>query len=305
MAPAKIVLITLATLALGAAGIGAVVVWAGLYNVAANAPHTQMVYSVLEIAMHQSVRWRARHVVPPSLDDEALVRRGAGCFSAHCVQCHGAPGVAQDDAGKSMQPVPGPLVDAHQRWQTRELYWLTRNGIKMSGMPAWEFHLGEADLWAVVAFLDRLPALTPRQYAELTRAEVQPDRRWDKANAAPQPARRSAACGPASSATEATAAAPAADAPADVRRGQRAIYQYACYACHTIPGIVGDKPNVGPPLAGIGRRTLIAGQLSNTPENMVRWLRETHEVDPNSAMPEMGLSARDARDIAGFLATLK
>jgi cytochrome c2 len=82
------------------------------------------------------------------------------------------------------------------------------------------------------------------------------------------------------------------------------MYQYACNACHTIPGVTGSAPNVGPPLAGMSSRRRIAGKLPNTPENMVRWLRHTHEVAPSSAMPEMGVSARDARDLAAYLATL-
>ena len=62
---------------------------------------------------------------------------------------------------------------------------------------------------------------------------------------------------------------------------------------------------MGPPLTGMGGRSLIAGKLTNTPDNMVRWLRHTHEVDPLTAMPEMGVSEQDARDIGAYLATLR
>jgi mono/diheme cytochrome c family protein len=196
------------------------------------------------------------------------------------VQCHGAPGVAQGDIGKSMQPLPGPLVDARHHWKPRELYWLTKHGIRMSGMPAWEFRLSEEDLWSVVAFLARLPDLTPQQYAEATRVEASDAR---GAPAVPS-------CGPAASEAPGQAG--------DVERG-------ACNACHTIPGITSSFPNVGPPLAGIGGRSLIAGKLANTPDNMVRWLRRTHEVDALTAMPEMGVTEQDARDIAAYLAMLR
>jgi mono/diheme cytochrome c family protein len=98
------------------------------------------------------------------------VLRGAQVFSAQCAQCHGGPGFAQAKIGQSMQPLPGPLVDASARWQPRELYWITRHGIKMSGMPAWQFHLSEADLWAVVAFLGVLPTMSARDYAQATAA---------------------------------------------------------------------------------------------------------------------------------------
>jgi mono/diheme cytochrome c family protein len=288
MGTPKTVLLTLAVLGLAAAAGAAAVVYGGLYNVAATEEHTQPVYSMLETAMRQAVRLRARGIEPPKLDDERLVLRGAACFRDKCQQCHGGPGVAQDDIGKSMQPLPGPLVDARRHWNARELYWVTKHGIKMSGMPAWEYRLADEDLWAVVAFLERLPDLTPQQYAEATQANVV------VADGPPLPS----ACGPRTTTTE------AANGIGDVRRGEQALHQYACNACHTIPGITGSHPNVGPPLAGLARRALIGGKLANTPDNMVRWLRHTREVDPQTAMPEMGVTEQDARDMAAYLATL-
>ncbi len=276
MGTTKTILLTTTALALGAACVAGAMVYGGLYNVASTTQHTQIVYSVLERAMRQSVRLRARDIEPPALGDERQLVRGAGVFQDKCVQCHGAPGVAQADIGKSMQPVPGPLVDASQRWRPRELYWLTRHGIKMSGMPAWEFHLSDEELWSVVAFLGRLPQLSPQQYTQLAALERLPS-------------------------TEAqNRAMPAVDAI----RGKRALYQYACNACHTIPGVTGSAPNVGPPLDGMARRQVIGGKLANTPENMVRWLRHTREIDPLTAMPDMGVNERDARDIAAYLSTL-
>ncbi|SDH41373.1 c-type cytochrome [Variovorax sp. OV700] len=285
MGAPKTVLLTVAALGLAGAAAGALVVYGGLYNVAATEQHTQPVHSLLETAMHQSVKLRARNIETPRLDDEQLVLRGAACFRDKCVQCHGAPGVAQGDIGKSMQPLPGPLVDARHHWKPRELYWITRHGIKMSGMPAWEFRMSDEELWSVVAFLARLPDLTPQQYAQATRVEP--------TGAAGAPA----ACGAAPGAAPVHAG--------DVRRGAQALFQYACNACHTIPGVTSSSPNVGPPLAGIGGRSLIAGKLANTPDNMVRWLRHTHEVDRLTAMPEMGVTEQDARDIAAYLATLR
>jgi mono/diheme cytochrome c family protein len=285
----KTVLLTLAALGLAGAAAGALVVFGGLYDVSATSQHTQPVYTLLETAMHQSVRLRARGIDAPKLDDERLLVHGAACYRDKCVQCHGAPGVAQDDIGKGMQPLPGPLVDAARRWQPRELYWLTKHGIKMSGMPAWEHRLTEDELWAVVAFLGRLPDLSPRQYAEAVHAAPTVVAQGPKAPPA---------CGRAAVEAPATRAG-------DVRRGAQALHQYACSACHTIPGVTSSSPHVGPPLEGIAERLLIAGKLPNTPENMVRWLRHTHEIDPRSAMPEMGVSEQDARDIAAYLGTLR
>jgi len=279
-------LLTIVLTLTAAAGVGLVavlaVVWGGLYNVASTREHFQPTFSVLETAMRQSVRLRARGIEVPPLHDPAMVLRGAACFRDKCVQCHGAPGVAQNDIGKSMQPLPGPLVDARKNFQPRELYWVTRHGIKASGMPAWEFRLSEDELWSVVAFMQRLPDLNAPQYAALA------------ASAPPPPA-----CG------RDLPGAVEAPAPVDVERGRRAIYQYACNACHAVPGVTGSNPHVGPPLKGIAGRGLIAGSLPNTQENMVRWLRETQAVKPGTAMPQLGVTERDARDIAGYLATLR
>ncbi|WP_229445511.1 cytochrome c [Massilia sp. Leaf139] len=159
---------TLALAGLAAAIAGGVVLRAGWYDTTATSQHLQPVYSVLEQGMAYSVRNHSKDVTVPALGAPQQVARGAGVYQAHCVQCHGAPGVAQAKIGQSMQPLPGPLIDASMRWEPRELYWITKHGIKMSGMPAWQFHLSDADLWAVVAFMGKLPALSARDYAQAT-----------------------------------------------------------------------------------------------------------------------------------------
>ena len=172
----RLILITAAaTLALAAlAGVllGIVVLKAGWYNVGATRQHFQVVYSVLEQGMRESVRYQARAVTVPALTAPRQIRRGAQVYRDNCAQCHGGPGFAQSNWGKSMQPLPGPLVGATRRWKAGELYWITRHGIKMSGMPAWEYHLADEDLWAVVAFMHRLPSLTPKAYDEITAREA-------------------------------------------------------------------------------------------------------------------------------------
>jgi cytochrome c len=91
----------------------------------------------------------------------------------------------------------------------------------------------------------------------------------------------------------------------DAQRGTSAIARYGCTGCHTVPGVSGPGSNVGPPLAMIAKRTYVGGILANTPDNMVRWLRDPPGVDPRTAMPNMGVTEADARDIAAFLYTLQ
>jgi len=91
----------------------------------------------------------------------------------------------------------------------------------------------------------------------------------------------------------------------NAQRGMQRMQQYGCPACHAIPGVKNANGNVGPPLARIGERTYIAGMLRNTPPNLVRWIREPQAVIPGNAMPDMGVSEADARDIAAYLYTLR
>jgi cytochrome c len=91
----------------------------------------------------------------------------------------------------------------------------------------------------------------------------------------------------------------------DIERGRSAIGTYGCAACHTIPGIRGANATVGPPLDRIAVRSYLAGRLTNSPANMIRWIQRPQEVDPKNAMPNMGVTDQDARDIAAYLYTLR
>ena len=268
-------LIVLAAAALGAVVSALALLFVGFYDVAATRQHLAPTYWLLETGMRESVKHHARPLAVPPLADPALVERGLAHYREHCVRCHGAPGVAPEPFALGMVPVPANLAHTARVWQPAELYWAVRNGIKMTGMPAWEYRLSDEDMWAIVAFLRELPRLTPEEYRK--RAS-----RATRAHAA-----------------EAQSAEPSAT------RGKLALSQYACLTCHRVPGIVGPNAPVGPPLDAIATRQYIAGVLPNTPENMIRWLRSPQSVNPRSAMPDLGLGERDARDIAAYLYTLK
>lgn len=91
----------------------------------------------------------------------------------------------------------------------------------------------------------------------------------------------------------------------DAAKGADTIAKFGCGACHTIPGIGGADGVVGPPLTSMGRRVFIAGILQNTPENLVTWLLDPQAVVPGNAMPNVGLTDDEARDIAAYLRTLR
>jgi mono/diheme cytochrome c family protein len=279
----KTILATVAALVLIAAASAVAFVWSGVYNVAASSQHTQPVYSLLERAMQQSVRLRARDIQVPDLDAPTMIARGAACYRSHCEQCHGGPGVAQQHFALGLQPLPGPLVNVPTRWKAREVYWIIEQGITMSGMPAWRYRISGDDMWSIVAFVGQMHLLSAAQY-RVTMAQVQDDRCDTLQNDA--------------------AVASAVTAGGDAERGLTALSQYGCNGCHRIPGITGAEVDVGPPLSGIARRQLIAGRLANTADNMTRWLRDPQKIDPLTTMPALGVTERDARDIAAYLATL-
>jgi cytochrome c1 len=91
----------------------------------------------------------------------------------------------------------------------------------------------------------------------------------------------------------------------DADRGTRAIAKYGCGACHMIPGIHDADGMVGPPLMWFGRRTMVAGELPNTQENLIRWIEHPDSVEPSTDMPALGVTDQDARDIAAYLYTLR
>ncbi len=249
-----------------------VVLQAGWYDASAVQPHFQFVHTLIERGMQQSVRFHARSIVAPKAAAGALARGGA-LFRQHCEQCHGGPGTAMSVIGLSMQPVPGPLADAGRRWKPHEMYWITANGIKMSGMPAWRFHLSEQEIWDVVAFLGALPALTPAAYAAIEKPAA-------GAGQEPQTA---------------------GTRVPDRERGKLALTQFACQSCHHIPGVTGPLTYVGPNLDGLAQRSFIAGKLPTTEANLVKWIRVPQEIKPGTAMPQLGVPERDAHDMAAYL----
>lgn len=159
--------ITLAFLVLA----GAALLLSGLYSVAASRGHYPWTSMLLEIGMHRSVATHSLFVGrPPRLDDPELVRLGAGHFHGGCAPCHGAPGERSNPIVDRMLPPPPPLVGMTKEWSDKELFWIVRNGIKYTGMPAWVALERDDEVWAVVAFLRALPTMTTANYRTITRS---------------------------------------------------------------------------------------------------------------------------------------
>lgn len=91
----------------------------------------------------------------------------------------------------------------------------------------------------------------------------------------------------------------------DPDRGAQLINDYGCGSCHEVPGVEGADGLVGPPLDHFARRSYIAGQLPNSEDNLHRWIEDPQAVEPGTAMPDLGVTARDAADITAYLYTLR
>jgi cytochrome c2 len=97
------------------------------------------------------------------------------------------------------------------------------------------------------------------------------------------------------------AAVPPAQRSGNGHAGQQLLLRYGCVACHRIPGLPDAQGQAGPPLERMAYRSYIGGVLPNTQQNMVRWIMHPRDVSPGTAMPELGVSADEARDMAAYL----
>jgi len=141
--------------------------YSGLYNVGASSPHSTFSNWLMSTTSRASIRRRAGEVDVPNLDDDELVRAGANDFDAMCVGCHGAPGQEPEAMGQGLNPSAPDLADSAAHLSPAELFWVTKHGIKMTGMPAWGVTHDDDALWPVVALLARLPELDADSYQAL------------------------------------------------------------------------------------------------------------------------------------------
>lgn len=161
-----------AALALAGLGFVALAAWSGIYNVAASRGHWLVTDRLLRFGMENSVETHASAIAAPKLDDPDLVRLGAGHFLTGCASCHGAPGTPTDVVAQHMLPPPPDLKERLSQWTDPELFWIVKNGIKYTGMPAWPTQERDDEVWTIVAFLRLLPSLEADGYRALAWGDV-------------------------------------------------------------------------------------------------------------------------------------
>ncbi|MGA8291298.1 MAG: cytochrome c [Rhodoplanes sp.] len=137
----------------------AVFFFGGYFNVAASESNPGIVNWALVKVRMASVGRRAGLASPVDLDSPDVVRAGARAFSERgCTNCHGAPGVQWQKFSEGLNPDPPDLKEIAPEREPAQLFWVVKNGIKMTGMPSFgAIGADDTEIWSIVAFVRKLP----------------------------------------------------------------------------------------------------------------------------------------------------
>jgi mono/diheme cytochrome c family protein len=147
----------------------AVFAWSGRYDVAAGRPHWAVTSRLLETLRERSIAARTKDIVAPDLEAGEMIRAGAGNYDAMCAECHQRPGGERTALAAGLNPAPPDFRD-HAAVDPAAAFWVVKHGVKMTGMPAWGGHMEDEYIWGVVAFLRKLPGMTPEEYRRMVEA---------------------------------------------------------------------------------------------------------------------------------------
>jgi len=151
--------------------IGGLFIWFGIFNVAATEKHWDATTALLEMVRDRSISTRSEGLMVPDLTASEMIARGAPNYAAMCSQCHLAPGVKKTEIHEGLYPQP-PIF--YQRMDStrkpQEMFWVIKNGLKLTGMPSWGKYNSDTQIWDMVAFVSSMNTMTPEQYKELAAA---------------------------------------------------------------------------------------------------------------------------------------
>ena len=155
--------------------LGGLVMLSGIVPIKASSGHWAITAWLLDFSKQRSVSTHTLGVKPPPLDDPRMVVKGGAYYEIGCRPCHGGPELRQPRIAARMTPPPVYLPPRIANWEAEELFYMIKHGIKFTGMPAWPAPGRDDEVWAIVAFLRRLPILNAAEYARLTRGETADD----------------------------------------------------------------------------------------------------------------------------------
>jgi len=151
------------------------VMYSGVVNVAATYPHSSLTQLVLHTAMKRSVNYHASDIQVPPLDRQDQILNGFRHYREMCTKCHLAPGISSSEIRKGLMPRPPKLQETAKEWTSAELFWIIKNGVRMTAMPAWGPSHNDEKIWEMVAFLKKLPDMTKDQYSKMDKLAGQDD----------------------------------------------------------------------------------------------------------------------------------
>jgi cytochrome c553 len=163
--------LTAGAMAIVAMTVAALLVTSGVVSIKASSGHWPITAAFLDFAKTRSVATHSWGIAAPPLDDQALVLRGAAHYENACLPCHGGPGRSVPPVMAAMTPTPPELTERITRWGAEELFSIVKHGIKFTGMPAWPVQQRDDEVWAMVAFLRRMPAIDDAAYRQLAYGE--------------------------------------------------------------------------------------------------------------------------------------
>ncbi|MCW3474107.1 c-type cytochrome [Limobrevibacterium gyesilva] len=164
------VLAAIGVLAIVVAIAAAAFFFGGFYSVAASQPQPGIVASALIRVRQASINRHAVETPPLSLVDVAVVQAGARAFAQRgCTNCHGGPGVGWAKFSEGLNPGPPDLKEIVDTIEPRQLFWVIKNGIDMTGMPSFgAIEVPDKEIWTIVAFLKKLPTVSDQDYKAWT-----------------------------------------------------------------------------------------------------------------------------------------
>ncbi len=144
---------------------GLIYMYSGIFDISARVPHDPITLWAMNTVRDNSIKHNAdNNIKTPDLNDSDLVKMGFVHYREMCVGCHGGPGIERSEIGQGLYPKAPSFARVANDWTPHQLFWITKNGLKMTGMPAFGPTHSDEMIWAIVAFTKKLPTLTKEQY---------------------------------------------------------------------------------------------------------------------------------------------
>jgi mono/diheme cytochrome c family protein len=139
----------------------------GWYNVSAMNEESGIMKWIFNTTKNNSIDSRLDDISVPDLKDSSMIKEGFEHYNEMCAGCHGSPRTGQTEFSKNLNPSAPYLVDGLKEADPKELFWITKNGIRMTGMPAWGKTHSDEKIWAIVAFMKTLPDMSAEEYQKM------------------------------------------------------------------------------------------------------------------------------------------